>query len=210
MGFHPTRAASFAMLPWLGVPALLLAGYAVAFARYQGHLATWLRPRWGDLSMAIVLTLMTLGAAWALVHFMAPQGAPREAWIAAVYKQMGDVSLVRGRVLPVAVGLVFVAAAEELIWRGVVTYWLEELVGSRRAWIASAFCYALAHAPTAWVLRDPVVGPNPMIVLGALGAGLLWGATARMSGGRLVPVIVAHAAFDWCVVVMFRLWGASI
>jgi membrane protease YdiL (CAAX protease family) len=45
-----------------------------------------------------------------------------------------------------------------------------------------------------------------VLPFGALGAGLLWGGIARASG-RIAPAMVAHALFDWAVVMMFPLWG---
>jgi membrane protease YdiL (CAAX protease family) len=59
-----------------------------------------------------------------------------------------------------------------------------------------------------WALAAPS-GLNPILPLAALGAGLVWGAMARRFG-RLVPSIVSHVLFDWCIVVMFRLWGESL
>jgi hypothetical protein len=73
----------------------------------------------------------------------------------------------------------------------------------------AAALYAIAYVPTAWSLRavaGPGGGLNPVLPVAALGAGLLWGAMAR-SFGRLAPGILAHALFDWAVVMMFPLWG---
>jgi membrane protease YdiL (CAAX protease family) len=107
---------------------------------------------------------------------------------------------------PAAAGAVIAAAvAEELVWRGMVTQLLAERVGSRMAWVWAAVLYALAYAPTMWALRSSA-GLNPLLVGAALGAGLLWGAMAR-AFGRLAPGVLAHALFDWAVVMMFPLWG---
>jgi membrane protease YdiL (CAAX protease family) len=85
---------------------------------------------------------------------------------------------------------------------------LSEVCSSRWAWVVSAGLYSLAYVPTMWALAAPS-GPNPILPLAALGAGLVWGMMARRFG-RLTPGIVAHALFDWCIVVMFRLWGESL
>ena len=85
---------------------------------------------------------------------------------------------------------------------------LEPKVGSRRAWIYGAFLYALAHLPTAFALRDANLGPNPVLPLAALACGLVWAFAVRKTG-RLVPTILAHALFDWCVIVGYRLAGPS-
>ena len=49
-------------------------------------------------------------------------------------------------------------------------------------------------------------GLNPALVIAAGGAGLVWGGMARAFGG-LAPSILAHALFDWAVLMMFPLWG---
>ena len=105
--------------------------------------------------------------------------------------------------------IIVIAIAEEVLWRGLVVSLLEEMIGSRRAWVWAAVLYSVAHAPTIWALRDPVAGPNPVIVLAALGCGLVWGGMAR-SFERLLPGIFSHVLFDWTVIMMFRLWGPSV
>jgi len=76
----------------------------------------------------------------------------------------------------------------------------------------AAVLYALAYVPTAWALRagsgagGGLGGLDPLLPVAALGAGLLWGAMARFLG-RLAPGVLAHALFDWAVVMMFPLWG---
>jgi membrane protease YdiL (CAAX protease family) len=48
-----------------------------------------------------------------------------------------------------------------------------------------------------------------MLPIASLGVGLVWGGMGRVTG-RLTPAILSHAAFDWCVIVVFRLWGPSL
>ena len=91
------------------------------------------------------------------------------------------------------------------MWRGAVTHLLAERVGSRVAWIYAAGFNALALVPTAWALRAGG-GLNPMLVIAAAGGALVWGGMAR-AFGNLAPSILAHALFDWAVVMMFPLWG---
>jgi membrane protease YdiL (CAAX protease family) len=105
----------------------------------------------------------------------------------------------------VAAAVIVAALAEEIVWRGTVTQLVAERVGSRLAWIWAAGLYALALLPTAWALRAGY-GLNPVLVLAAGGAGLVWGGMARAFGG-LAPSILAHALFDWAVLMMFPLWG---
>jgi uncharacterized protein len=209
VSFDPARAGSTALFAGMTGVSLVLACVGAVWAHREERLSEWLTPRWGDLTASIVLAVSTFAGAWAFFRFVTPQGTPREAWIVRVYAQIGDISTLRTHLGLVFACIVLVAASEEIVWRGWVTALLEPHVGSRRAWMVSAFLYALAHAPTAWLLRDDVAGPNPVIVLGALGAGLFWGASSRVFG-RLTPVIIAHVIFDWAAVVMFRFWGPSV
>ena len=64
--------------------------------------------------------------------------------------------------------------------------------------------------PTLWALSDSTLGKNPMVLIAALGAGLVWSALARVFGDRLTPSIISHGLFDWAVLMMFRLWGPSV
>ncbi len=88
-----------------------------------------------------------------------------------------------------------------------VTQLIAARVGSRSAWVWSAGLYGVVYVPTVWAL-GPGGGINPVLVVAALAGGLLWGAMAR-AFGRLVPSILAHALFDWSVLMMFPLWGAG-
>ena len=101
------------------------------------------------------------------------------------------------------------AAAEEIVWRGFVQGELQAAFGPRVAWLGSALAYALAHVGTMFVMKDPIAGPNPLLVVAALGAGLVF-ASLRRTFGRVLPGIVAHAIFDWTVLMLFRLWGPSV
>jgi membrane protease YdiL (CAAX protease family) len=47
---------------------------------------------------------------------------------------------------------------------------------------------------------------NPLLVLAGLGVGLACGALARGTG-RLLPAVLAHAAFDCAIVFVAPLWG---
>ena len=76
--------------------------------------------------------------------------------------------------------------------------------GVRKAWVGSTLLYSLAHLPTALLLRNPVAGPNPLLVGAALGCGFIWGYVANRTS-RMMPAIVAHALFTWAVV-EFPIW----
>ena len=149
------------------------------------------------------------GGAYAFMRFVAPPDSPRASWLARLYLQLGDPTMLRKNVAMVVAAIIIVAVAEEILWRGLVVSLLEEKIGSSRAWVWAAVLYSVAHAPTIWALSDPVAGPNPVIVLAALGCGLVWGGMARRFE-RLLPGIFSHVLFDWTVVMMFRLWGPSV
>jgi membrane protease YdiL (CAAX protease family) len=169
-------------------------------------LGAWLRPRPGDPTKGILATGLLVLLAYGFTLVVSPVGSPRESWMARLYLQFGNPTWLRAHAALLFFVIAVVATAEEVLWRGWVTRLLAESVGSRRAWIASAGLYALAHVPTALALRDPLAGANPVLVVGALGAGLFWGAMAR-TFDRLVPSILCHALFDWIVLIFFRLWG---
>src|SRR5207237_92170 len=71
--------------------------------------------------------------------------------------------------------------------------------------VVTVVLYAAAHLPTMVLLRDPFAGPNPLVVLAALGCGLVWGLVVARTG-RLPVAIVSHALFTWGVVLQFPLW----
>ena len=52
-------------------------------------------------------------------------------------------------------------------------------------------------------LSVPIAGPNPLPVLGALGAGFFWSFLAARSG-RLTPGVFSHAALAYFGVAVFR------
>ncbi len=189
-------------------PTLLVAIVALVRAARDGELAALVRPEWGDATRGILSAALLLGGAVAFLHALAPAGSPREHWMERIYLPLGDARWLRAHAGLVAIFVLVAAAAEEIVWRGLVTRLLAEQVGSRFAWVWAAIPCALAQAPTVWALRDPEAGPNPLLVVGALALGLAWGAMARWTR-RLTPSILSHAAFDWCVIMLFRLWGSG-
>lgn len=218
--FQLVRAGQPAFVLCIGVPTVLLAVAGAVRAHGDGALYRrnsfdekggngWLNVRSGDFTRGFVATALLFGGAWAFTKMVAPVGSDRESWLARLYLQLGDPSTLRKNVPWVVAAIVVLAVAEELVWRGLVTTLLEELVGSRRAWVWAAVLYALAHTPTIWALKDPVAGPNPLLPVAALGAGLVWGFMARRFE-RLLPGIFSHVLFDWTVLMMFRLWGPSV
>ena len=215
--FQLARAGQPSFLLWIGVPTVLIAIAGALRAHSNGDLyrrgsfderggAGWLNVRSGDFTRGFAGAAILFGAAYAFTKVVAPVGSDRESWLARLYLQLGDPSTLRKNVGVIVIAIVIMAAAEELVWRGLVTSLLEERVGSRRAWVWAAVLYSLAHVPTMWALRDPVAGLNPVLPAAALGAGLVWGYMARRFE-RLLPGIFSHVLFDWTVLMMFRLWG---
>jgi membrane protease YdiL (CAAX protease family) len=209
LAFSVERAGTAWFWVLAAAPSIVVGVFALLRAHRDGELVGWLKPVWGDPTRGVVSAAILVGAGLAFVHVVAPVGSPRESWMARLYLQFGDPTSLRAHAVPVAIAVVLAAASEEIVWRGLVTRQIAESVGSRTAWVWAAALYALAQIPTLWQLRDPVAGMNPVLCLAALAVGLVWGLMARVFG-RLTPGILSHAAFDWCVIMMFRLWGPGV
>jgi membrane protease YdiL (CAAX protease family) len=199
-----------AQTPWIfvfaGLPTVALAGIGAFRAHKDGQLKRWLSPSWGDFTRGFAgATFLFLVVLVATKLFF--NGPPRDMFLIRLYTQLGSPSELQQHAVPVALALAVVAAAEEVLWRGFVTTLVAERIGTRWAWVVAAGLYALAHVPTMFALE---IGgtPNPVLPLAALAGGLLWGAMTRFFG-RLPPSILAHALFDWCVVMMFPLWSLA-
>jgi membrane protease YdiL (CAAX protease family) len=175
------------VVPYAGLS--VLAAYRLS---KQGQLTPQVRFRPGDLSLGIGLTLALLGAAWLLSRVMLPPESPARAWVFRILLLVGDTSS------PAAIAvLVALCAAEELVWRGFVQTELRTRLGARRGWVVGVVLYAVAHTPTLYTLGDSGgAGPNPLVVLAALGAGSCW-AFLRERTGRLMPGFFSHAAFSY-------------
>jgi uncharacterized protein len=189
----------------LAAPYTVLTVLAVLYMKREGNLGEKLRPRAGDLTFGALITVMLFFGAMAGRKFLAPHGSVRDGWIIRIYLQIGDPEVLQHRIVAVSLAVGLVAVLEEISWRGLIFSLLEERLGTRRAWPATAVLYAAAHLPTMLLLRDPFAGPNPLIVLAALGCGLVWGLTVARTG-RLPVAIISHALFTWCVAVQFPLW----
>lgn len=207
--FDLSRAGTPAFFLFMAVPTVVLAALGIVRAKNDGILKSWFSVRSGDFSRGFAAAALLFGAAYAFTKVVAPPSSIRASWLARLYLQLGDPQVLRKNVGMVVLAIIVIAVAEEILWRGLVISLLEEKIGSRRAWVWAAVLYAIAHAPTIWALRDPVAGPNPVIVIAALGCGLVWGGMAR-GFERLLPGIFSHVLFDWTVLMMFRLWGPSV
>lgn len=191
---------------WLivGAPTVALACVAIWRARRDGELREWLRPQWGDFTRGFFAAIVLIVGAHAFARLVTPPGSWRRIWLVSLYAQIGDALTLQRYALVVGIAILVLAAAEEILWRGLVTTLLAERFGSRTAWIWAAVLYALAHVPTMWSLRSLGGSLNPVLPIAALALGLVLGAMARKLG-RLTPGILAHALFDWTVLMMFPL-----
>jgi membrane protease YdiL (CAAX protease family) len=205
LAFQPARAGTLSFWLLAAGPSIVLGAFAAAWAQNDDLLYEWLAPRWGDFTRGLSGAVVLFVLAWLFVRVVAPIGSIREIWLVSLYGSVGDPRVLQTHAVEVAVCVVAAAAAEEILWRGLVTQLLAESFGSRRAWIWAAALYALSMTPSAFSLRAGA-GPNPVLFLAALGGGLLWGGMARLFG-RLAPGILAHALFDWATVMMFPLWA---
>src|SRR5262249_31903732 len=157
----------------------------------------WMRPVWGDFTRGVFSAGLVFIAAYAFSRLC--NGTPRESWLARLYLQLRDPKMLREHMGLVAIGVVPPPTRAEVPGGGLVPRLVAERIGDRWAWAVAAVPYALAHLPTLWALRDPEAGLNPVLLVAALGAGLVWGLLVQRVGGRLFPAIVSHAAFDWTV-----------
>ena len=209
LAFQATYAGTPTFWLLAGGPTLALAVVALVRGHRDGVLGEWLTPRGGDFTLGVFAAALTFAGAYAFAKIVCAPGSPREIWLIRLYLQLGDLEEIHAHSTKILVGIIAVAAAEEIVWRGLVRRLFEEGFGSSSAWILQAFAYAAAYTPTMFALSPAPHAVDPILPIASLGAGLLWGFVSRRSG-RLVPVIGAHALFDWAVVVMFRLWGGSL
>jgi hypothetical protein len=202
--FDPARAGQASMLGAIGALYALLTAVALVRLHRRGELLRRFRPVSGDMTLGALTAGLLYGAGRIVQLVLAGHGSPREAWVVRLYLQIGDTDAAGHWVVG---GAVFaVAALEEIVWRGLVMRTLEDALGAKKALLYSALLFALAHAPTAYLLRDPVAGLNPLVVVAALGCSLVWGALVLRTG-RMVPALLAHALFSWSVI-EFPMWRA--
>ncbi len=193
----------------LGVGPTLAVGVVGAYFLHREELLVPLvtfRP--GDFTRGFLAALLIFAAASAATHFFLPLTSPRASWLLRAYLQIGDPKDLRDHLPGVVVAIALAAIAEEVVFRGIVPTFLEGVLGSRRAWLYSAVLFAAVQLPTAFALRTKE-GLNPLLPVAALFSGLVWGYMTRR-WGRLWPAIICHALLDWCVIIMFRLYGPSL
>ncbi|MFC1641572.1 lysostaphin resistance A-like protein [Myxococcota bacterium] len=189
----------------LGLAYTLLAAIALDGLRRVNTLADRLRPRWGDLSMGTAVTVVLLLGCWAGRSLLTPLGSAQHAWLLRLYLQLGDSNTIQ-RSVPITLTVLWLAVADEIVWRGYVLDTLTERVGARGAFLYATLLYGAAALPSVVTLYDPVAGPNPLWVLLTLGTGLFWSLQARLTG-RLLPGMISHMVFSYFSAVQPRLPG---
>ncbi|HMJ09779.1 MAG TPA: CPBP family glutamic-type intramembrane protease [Polyangiaceae bacterium] len=203
--FRPELATTPMMWLGLAIPYAALAGLAIHKMWDDGTLVDWLKPRWGDLSIGVLVAAVLLLSSWAARSLLAPAGSSRHAWLLRIYLQFGSAEVIQ-RSLLLTLVIVAIPVFEELVWRQLVLRELLDRFKTRRAWPLAALLYAAAHLPTVYTLRDPSAGLNPLLFVAALGCGIVWSFMAAMLG-RLPPVIISHVAFTYFTATQFRLPG---
>lgn len=199
--FLPGNAGRPVVIGTIGATYLALTVATVIWLRRRGELLDKLAPRRLDITIgafvALVLYLLAV-----VFHTFVTSSGPQMGWMMRIYMQIGD-SRVTGSF---AVGLIVlaVAAAEEIVWRGLVMGALARAYRPRKAWLITSALYAVAHLSTIYLLRDPTGGPNPLLFAAAAFCGLVWGYLATAID-RVAPSVFAHAVFTWAIV-EFPLW----
>jgi membrane protease YdiL (CAAX protease family) len=202
---RPSASGGWSLWLGLGVPYLLLGGYALYLMHDEGTLLERVTPRGGDFTLGVLVAAGLLFASWTLRANVAPAGSPSQGWVARIYLVLGQPEDIQ-RSAQLTIALLIVAALQELTWRGMVQDALERQLGVRRGWLVAALLFALASAPTVFLLRDPIAGPNPLLVVAAMGCGFVWGFTTRLVR-RLWPAMFSHMAFLYFSAVQFHIPG---
>ncbi len=189
-------------IPFIALGSAYLATSAYALHRLKTRREiSLIRPRSGDVSIGAVVAVLLYGLVYA-THVVFTAKGPRAGWVFSVYMLLGDPFSDRHHF--VALGLALIGVLEELTWRGLVLPLIEERSGTLRASVTTSILYAAAHMPTMFLLSNPMAGPNPMLVLAALGCGLVF-SYLRFRTERLAPVLLAHGLFTWAIV-EFPIW----
>jgi membrane protease YdiL (CAAX protease family) len=166
--------------PWFFLAAAPFAALWLALSARAAPpgLGDRLRPRWGDLGLALSTALLLYAGTRAFLW--AGCGGVSDALCRPLVSMFVRFQT-RGLGPALALGLL-VAPAEELFWRGVVQARLVPRLGRARA-VAAATALAVAVA---------LVTGEPFLALATAPTYAAWGALAAWRG-TLVPSIVSHA-----------------
>lgn len=182
-------SAVVGMWPALGVTAVGTGTVAVALERRE--LLPLFHPRLAAIVAGVVIGVAMTAATYALYPLVSLVSAALARDTARLYANLNASSH-----LWLSLVLVPVVIGEEMVWRGVVQGALARRFGPTLAVLLATPLYALAHAP----VRSPV------LVLAALGCGLLWGGLRAATGSLLAP-LVAHLLWDEIVLFLAPVGG---
>lgn len=202
VAFSPEHAGRPSILWILGGTHLALSVGVVLWLRHRGELAARLTPAYGDVTKGFLMAAALYGLAMVAHHLVTMPGKHFAPWILRGYLHIGDP--MASSTWPVGFAVLCAAACEEITWRGGVLTALGDAFGLKHAWWLTAVLYAASYGPTVVLLHDSWAGPNPLLVVGALVGGLLWGIVVFWTR-RVMPVVFAHALLGWALV-EFPLW----
>ena len=167
-------ALTSAILVWLGAPATMHSAL---------HMPT-LRSVTIGAAVGIAMSLLT----WWLYPISVAVFPPIQVEVQTLYGLLrqppGPI-----RAFPL---LVFVVAAEELVWRGLAIDLFAEALGPWRTVLVAALLYVLPQ----------VAFRSPLLMVVALLCGVLWG-SLRVRSGDLAAPFTAHLVWDILVFVMY-------
>lgn len=205
LALRPSVDTQLAMWLTVGIPYALMAIVAVFRLKREGVLRERIALQWGDFSVGAVTGLLLVGVTWVARARLMPMGSPGQAWVAQLLWRLGDPTTLRSSVVITGLMLV-VPICEELVWRGLVLEELSRKLGARRAWPLAAALYGVAALPSAFTLAVPGIGLNPVLVLGALGCGMVWGFMVNQTR-RLPAATLSHVVFTYFTATQFQLPG---
>jgi membrane protease YdiL (CAAX protease family) len=199
---HPDWMSPAGRLATSTAFSAILAVVALIALAKRGRIRERLVPRWGDLSIGVVGAVALIVTTWAGRTLLSPRGVPRQAWLAQVYWFLGDpIELEKKFWIPWLV--VLAPLLDEIVWRGWLQDRLSVVVPRGRGWILTGVLYGLQALPTLFTLSDASAGPNPLLLVMAMVAGLLFSFLTHITG-RATPSMVAHAAFTYFMLLQFR------
>lgn len=209
---HPVWAVLAATLAGLVLLLLLTGLSSGALRRPYGHPAPEILGR-ALFAIMLMLLLWRLGglegagaaraggwAVWllALAGILYAGGSAMKALYGRLVPDLPSLLRLPGAGGAVAVP-VFVALAEELLFRGLVLWLLLRAWGGSRPGVLgavalSALLFAVVHATQIWTVGLPRAAAG-LLVLQTLLMALWWGALVAY-GGSLWPAVLAHAAVN--------------
>lgn len=182
-------SAAVGMWPALGVTAVGTGTLALALD--GPALRPLFRPRLGAIFAGLAIGAAMTVATYLLYPLVSHISAALARDTTRLYTNLNASSHVW-----LSLVLVPVVIGEEVVWRGVVQVALARRFGATAAVLLAAPLYAGAHAP---------VG-SPVLVLAAVGCGLVWGGLRATTASLLAP-LAAHLLWDEIVLFLAPIAG---